>query len=284
MRFCAVCACAALVSAPAAAAEFLGRHIWQPPGPVAGGISALWLGEGGRDFVALSDRGAWFRGTLSRGADGVVDDVGVDGFGRLMRSTGGDLRGGEYDAEAIARVGETFYVAYEGQHRVMKHADIATPPERIARPQAFRNLQINSGLEALAADAQGRLYAIPERSGTLERPFPVYVFEDDRWTQPFSLRRDGQYLVSGADIGPDGRLYLLERWFAVLGFRTRLRSFDLEGRDERLEFETTLGAHDNLEGVSVWRDDAGRLRATLVSDDNLRPLLQVTEFVDYVLD
>jgi len=40
--------------------------------------------------------------------------------------------------------------------------------------------------------------------------------------------------------------------------------------------------HDNLEGVSVWRDADGALRATLVSDDNFR-FLQQTEIVEYLL-
>ena len=82
------------------------------------------------------------------------------------------------------------------------------------------------------------------------------------------------------------RLYLLERQFlGPFGFRTRLRRITLDGSDvETTEtlIETDAGTHDNLEGVSVWRDDDGRLMATMVSDDNFFPL-QRTEFVEYVL-
>ena len=70
----------------------------------------------------------------------------------------------------------------------------------------------------------------------------------------------------------------------MLGFRTRVRSFDLTGQDERLELQTGIGTHDNLEGIDVWRDAEGRMRVTMISDDNLRPLIQRTEFVDYLLD
>ncbi len=69
-----------------------------------------------------------------------------------------------------------------------------------------------------------------------------------------------------------------------MGFRSRVRSFDLTGGDERLELKTGIGTHDNLEGIEVWRDGGGHLRATMISDDNQLPLLQRTEFVDYRLD
>lgn len=282
----AVVACAPLAGggvAGASGAEHLGSFTWTPGWDGAGGYSALWLDDDGTGFVALSDRGHWLRGRLRRAGGGAVTGVEVATRGDLLRSTGEALQGDEADAESIARAGDAFYVAFEGAHRVMRYPDIAAPPERMPQSPAFARLQDNSGLEALAADDAGRLYAIPERSGAQARPFPVWRFEDRRWDRPFSLRRDGPYLVSGADIGPDGRLYVLERHFAILGFRTRVRSFDLTGGDERLVLETALGTHDNLEGIEVWRDDEGRLRLTLLSDDNQQRLLQRTEFVDYVL-
>ena len=52
--------------------------------------------------------------------------------------------------------------------------------------------------------------------------------------------------------------------------------------DEEIVFETGTGTHDNLEGLSVWRDDQGRLRATMISDDNFLAL-QRTELVEYLL-
>lgn len=200
----------------------------------------------------------------------------------MLRSTGTRLSGRETDAEAIARVGDTSYVAFEGVHRVMRYDALDLPPQRMPQAPAFEGLQSNSGLEALAATPDGTLYAIPERSGQEERPFPVYRYREGIWDQPFTLRREGRYLVAGADIF-EGRIYLLERDFAVIGFRSRVRSFDLGGADERLEMESSLLQHDNLEGIDIWRDAEGRARMTLLSDDNLRPL-QKTEFVDYLLD
>ncbi|TFL18713.1 esterase-like activity of phytase family protein [Jannaschia formosa] len=283
MRFRTLCACALIAAcAPASAADYLGSHVWRPGWHGAGGFSALWLGPEGRDFVALSDRGSWVRGTLLREGTGAVTEVAVAGRGPLLHSSGRRLRSTETDAEAIAGAGSDWYIAFEGIHRVMRHPALDAAPERMPQPDAFRGVHRNAGFEALAADAEGTLYAIRERSGAEDRPFPVWRFRHGTWDRPFALRRDGRFLVAGADVF-DGRLYLLERDFAVIGFRTRLRSFDLTGGDERLEMQSALGAHDNLEGVSIWRDEAGRLRATMISDDNLRAL-QRTEFVDYVLD
>jgi hypothetical protein len=40
--------------------------------------------------------------------------------------------------------------------------------------------------------------------------------------------------------------------------------------------------HDNLEGLSVWRDDQGVLHATMISDDNFI-FVQQTQIVEYRL-
>ncbi len=90
-----------------------------------------------------------------------------------------------------------------------------------------------------------------------------------------------------ADFGPDGRFYLLERDFRWLGgFATRVRRFDV-GADgftgEVTLLGTRFGELDNMEGLSAWRDAAGRIRITLLSDDNFFPL-QKTMFAEYVLE
>jgi len=87
-----------------------------------------------------------------------------------------------------------------------------------------------------------------------------------------------------ADFGPDGRLYVLERQFrGLMGFASRVRRFRL-GMDRLLAeetlLETAVGLHDNLEGLSVWRDAGGALRLTMIADDNFS-FFQRTEIVEY---
>ena len=62
-----------------------------------------------------------------------------------------------------------------------------------------------------------------------------------------------------------------------------VRSFVVGDRglsDEKTVLQTPIGLHDNLEGLSVWRDGAGDIRLTMVSDDNFIAL-QRTELVEY---
>lgn len=280
---------AATCAAPAAAAEFLGAHVWRPGFAGAGGYSALWLDPDGPGFVTLSDRGTWLRGTLSRGPSGALEGVTVTDRGPLLRGYGGPLRGRERDAESIAFAQGAFWVSFEGDGglglgRIDRYDDIARRPKRLRGDPDFRRMGENKGIEALAADADGTLYAIPEEPPDGDGPFPVYRWRDGVWDRPFTLPREGRFLVSGADIGPDGRLYVLERDFVGLGFRTRVRSVDPSGGDARVELETPVGRHDNLEGIAVRRDAQGRIRVTMISDDNMHPLVQRTEIVEYLLD
>jgi hypothetical protein len=105
------------------------------------------------------------------------------------------------------------------------------------------------------------------------------------WTTG-ALPRADDFLVTGADVGPDGRLYVVERAFTWLGgFSVRLRVAALDGRPA-LSPETLMvrrGGTDNVESVAVWRGPDGRLRLILVTDDNFNAL-QRTVFAELILD
>jgi hypothetical protein len=53
--------------------------------------------------------------------------------------------------------------------------------------------------------------------------------------------------------------------------------------DERILLTTAAGTHDNLEGIAMWQDAEGAVRATMLSDDNYR-WFQRTELVEYRLN
>jgi hypothetical protein len=263
-------------------ARLVGSFVWTEDDPRHGGFSAIELAPDGRGFVAISDRGTIWRGTLERDERGVVTAVRVAGADPLRDRTGAILTGPRGDAEGLAVAADgRIWISFEGSTRVRIEDRGDGLPDLLPAHPDFAAMQGNAGLEALAVAADGTLYAIPERSGRADRPFPVYRFRDGAWDIPFTLPRRGPFLVSGADIGPDGRLYLLERDFAGIGFRSRVRSFDLAGGDERLILETGVGLHDNLEGIDV-REDAAGIRLTMISDDNFR-FFQRTEIVDYLI-
>jgi hypothetical protein len=267
-------------------ADFLGRYTWSAKDKRILGLSALHLDASGTNFVALSDRGYFVTGRLLReqGIVAGIEDVVVK---PVQLINGGKVKGHNSDSEGIAIVPNgDIYVSFEGFHRIRKYPTIDARALHVAPHPAFKTLQNNSSLEALASDRFGTLYALPERSGKEDRPFPVYRFQNGQWDDRLSIPRRGKFLVVGADFGPLGDFYVLERDFTWLGgFASRVRKFTLvDGsfQDEQVLFETSYGVHDNLEGINVWRDESNRIRITLLSDDN-DSAFQRTEFVDYIL-
>ena len=257
-------------------ATFLGAYAWQDGREGLGGLSAIELDADGAGFVALSDRAALVRGRLLRGEGGAV--TGVEAERRPLLDRGGaPLRGPRADSEGLALgLDGALFISFEGSARVRREG---ARPELLPVHADWADLPRNASLEALAVDAEGRLLAIPE--SPVDGAFPVWRFEDGAWEVAFRFPpRDG-FEVTGADVGPDGRLVVLERAFTGWAFRSRLRRFDLDGTGEEVLLTTPAGARDNLEGMAVWAD-AGGLRATLISDDNFR-FFQRTEIVDYRL-
>jgi hypothetical protein len=261
----------------------VGSFRWYINDPAFGGLSAIEVDETGTGFVALSDRGHFFSGTLHRDGDGRVDGVTDVVVTPVTGRDGKRLRKGKLDSEGLAIGPDGIYVSLEGPAQVVRFKTLAGGGRALASADDFAGMQRNSSLEALAIDADGALYTLPERSGRLDEPFPVYRYDGD-WTQPFSIPRIGEYLPTAADFGPDGRLYVLEREFHGLrGFQSRVRRFDIgnPAAGETL-LETVIGQHDNLEGLSVWRDADGALRLTMISDDNFR-FFQSTQIVEYAV-
>ena len=78
-----------------------------------------------------------------------------------------------------------------------------------------------------------------------------------------------------------------ERQFhGIPGFSSRVRALTLNQDGYLAGIETVMqsptGFHDNLEGIAAWADAQGRLRLTMISDDNFLPW-QRGEIVEYSL-
>jgi hypothetical protein len=274
-------------AAPIYPAGFLAAFRWSGDDPLLGGLSAIDLSADGSRFVALSDRGAITEGRLIRDAAGAITAIEAAPMRRLRGDGAGPLQPGRTDSEGLAVAADgTIFVSFEGVSRVLAYDSIDGPARNLPRPEAFLAMPWNASLETLAIDAKGWLYTLPERSGQLDRPFPVWVYDGAVWTQPFDIPRDSAFLPVGADFGPDRRLYLLQRDFQGLaGFASRVLAFDI-GPDgigpAEVILQTSPGTHDNLEGLSVWQDAAGTVRLTMVSDDNFRFFLR-QQIVEYGL-
>ncbi len=280
----------ATLTGAATAAEFKHQqtYYWNADIPHFGGFSGLWVASNGVGFHTINDQGWYVSGRLERDAGRIVGVI-IDKKGAIHgpdKPVTGDFKG---DAEGLAIGADgTIHVSFEAYHRVQRFGDgFEKKPTWLHKWNDFLFLQQNSGLEALAIDADDVLYAIPERSGAWTRPFPVYRYVDGVWDDTWSIPRSKKFLVVGADFGPDGKLYVLERLFEWYGgFQTRIRRFEKgpDGFDagETL-LESWIGSYGNLEGMSLWTAPDGALMATVIADDNFNPL-QRTTIVEFRLE
>ncbi|MGJ8544023.1 MAG: esterase-like activity of phytase family protein [Sulfitobacter sp.] len=257
---------------------------WSLNQPWFGGWSGAEISTDGRSLSVISDKGRLLHARLERGAGGrLMGITALESF-PLIGANGKELHGKMTDAEGLARdAAGNLYISFEHAHRVMR-LDPAT-----GRTSAFAKLspdmvfQKNSGLEALAVTPEGQIFALPERSGGEKRPFPVYTYAQGSWQITAHIPRRGPFLPVGADFDDQGLLWLLERTATPLGFRSRIRRFDLARPDlaEQTLLTTFPSQFDNLETLTLWRDHGGKLRVLLLSDDNFLSIQrsQITEFI-----
>ncbi|MEL6806504.1 MAG: esterase-like activity of phytase family protein [Pseudomonadota bacterium] len=234
-----------------------------------GGISAIEVEQDGQAAFVLSDRGTGHRLTIERTKSG----------GRISNVRSVDLPYPKWDTEGLATSSATTFLSYEDP------ASISTlDGEVLFTPRAFTAFPTNGALEALAITSDGALLTLPENPPKRTGAFPIHRFQDGVWDIAAYLPRNGGFQPTGADVGPDGRLYILERAFSALGFRTRIRRVTLDVPEPKAEtvLETRLGTHDNLEGLSVWTSRSGATCVSMVSDNNFLSI-QTSELVEYAV-
>jgi hypothetical protein len=261
-----------------------------------GGWSGFDVSADGGTFWAVTDRGYRVQGALRR-EDGRL--VGIDAgpatrLAPLRRQSAPEPA----DSEGLDAGGPdgAVTVSHEGWTRLR----VYRPGERHATwvrdlPDWAR-FPKNAGLEALARDGAGRVFTLPERPTAPGGTFPLLRYDPrpnwaaGTWDVAAHITADGGWAAVGADFGPDGAFYLLERQIVPPGFRSRIRRFDLADAPSdplpslrgTVIYRSPFGRHGNLEGIGIWRDRAGRLRATMVSDDNGLRLMR-GEIVEIVL-
>lgn len=277
---------AAGAPAPAASLEYVGTFVWTGDDDSFGGFSGIEISPDGTGFHALTDRAHLYWGSIDRDSQGVIRAMNIGGRAHLKDRQGVPLQPGYHgDSEGLA-IGEDgrIWISFEGLNRIALYEDPDAVPSRRRLPPELPWMRLNSGMEAIAIRGD-TVFAVPERSGQEGDPFPILTFRDNQWGQAGEIRRDPRWLAVGADFGPDGWFYLLERDFrGILGFASRVRRMQLTDDgpvNEEILLTTRALQYDNLEGLAVWHDGQG-IRLTMISDDNFLAL-QRTELVEYRL-
>lgn len=269
-----------------------------------GGLSGLRFLDGkGERFLAISDQGGWFTGSIryaGREMTGLADVeaapvLGADGRPITEKKLW-------YDTESLARDGNLVYVGLERVNQILRY-DFAKGGTRargevISVPPALRKLPYNKGLEAMVVVPKGKdqnmplagtLIAFSERGLDANGNLVAFLIGGPTPGQ-FSVRRTETYDISDAVLLPSGELLILERKFSwFTGVNIRIRSIPLKSIapgalvDGPALFAADLGHEiDNMEGIDAHVTSEGETVLTLISDDNFS-MLQRTLLLQFTL-
>lgn len=264
-----------------------------------GGLSGIRLDAKGERFLAVSDQGGWFTGSIrysGRSMEG-LDDVEA---APMLNAEGRPITEKRlwYDTESLARDGSVVYVGLERVNQIMRF-DFArggthARGEVLPVPPAVRKLPYNKGLEALVFVPKGQplagsLIAFSERGLDDDGNLVAFLIGGPKPGQ-FSVRRTDKFDISDATLLPSGELLILERKFSwFTGINIRIRSIALKSIapgalvDGPVLFNADLGHEvDNMEGIDAHVTAEGETVLTLVSDDNFS-LLQRTLLLQFTL-
>ncbi len=268
-----------------------------------GGLSGLRFLDGkGERFLAISDQGGWFTGTIRYAGREMVGLADVEAA-PVLGADGRPITEKKlwYDTESLARDGNLVYVGLERVNQILRY-DFAKGGTRargevISVPPALRKLPYNKGLEAMVAVPKGQggqplagsLIAFSERGLDADGNLIAFLIGGPTPGQ-FSVRRTEKYDISDAVLLPSGELLILERKFSwFTGVNIRMRSIPLKSIvpgalvDGPALFAADLGHEiDNMEAIDAHVTADGETVLTLISDDNFS-MLQRTLLLQFTL-
>ena len=267
---------------------------WADPVADSGGYSGLIVSPDGSRLIASSDRGHFLSAGLIRDAQGQI--TGLDTpvlIPVLSHRDGKPTIPFHSDLEGLAPLPDgRIALAFESYTRlqILPAGEITTPmqPQITHGWDRFEPLFGNQAFEAITALPASdlgpdQILAIVE-GGKSRGQTEAYLYDGTAWTGPQPFAQTRGFVTSGADLGPDGCLYILERRYGVFtGFQfqlTRRSPGDLSDPGTVL-YRSKPMQLGNGEGLSVWQKD-GRLSATVITDNGFPPL-QPTRIIELPL-
>ncbi|UOM32785.1 esterase-like activity of phytase family protein [Acuticoccus sp. I52.16.1] len=268
---------------------FLGGVVLSGP-RAFGGWSGMLM-DGNR-FLAVSDTGTWMTGEvlLEEGQLVGVKDIAMyprlDLHGRAITTKLGG------DAEALTLVDGGVLVGVESSQQLLFYpangidVDFDAVPERLELDVPEIVKLRHYGFESLATRADGTVIAITEGRDAKTRELPAFR----RPGAPFTIKRDRDWSVTGADMLPGGDMVLMERRYGGgldVGMRVRRIGSDaVDSGDGPVDGPVLIEADfaseiDNMEAITATVED-GQVILTMLSDDN-HAFLQRTLLLRFAL-
>jgi len=256
---------------------------WHVADSAFGGLSALIMAPDGQTLIAGGDRGILVEARIMRDTSDQITDVDLTALAPVRMQRNRPLTRFRSDFEALTRAqnGDLF-TAFEGYTRIERLKAPGALPAATHKWDRFTQIFGNQGYEALATLPDGRVIAIRETYDT-PGPAPSVLYDGDVWTNGPDIPVSPDFAITGADVGPDGCLYVVERRFTIrTGFSFRLlRLWGGPGSwQEQLLYASAPADLGNAEAVSAWQDAAGNIVLTLLTDDGFLPFTptRVMEF------
>lgn len=264
------------------ALEYVGGFVYSSSDGRLSGVSSIRMRPRGAGFLAVTDTGFWFSGTIRRDAEGRPVGIADARIAPILNPAGRTLPNkGQADAEGLAIAGGEALVSFERDHRIEAFRPASTPFEakgrRLPLPIPRGELRGNGGLETIAASPEdsplrGAVVVVAETS--VDGAGNLFAAVMGRGV--FKVKRERPWAVTDGTFLPNGDLLLLERRYEGLG-RIGMRIRRIDGASIRpgalvdgpVLMEADLGEEiDNMEGLDAWEGADGRIHLSLVSDNN----------------
>ncbi|MES0370815.1 MAG: esterase-like activity of phytase family protein [Mariprofundaceae bacterium] len=294
-----------LLTGSAYAEPLFSSRAWQAPDGVdaaievvhsdtrtSGGFSALWVSPNCERLITLSDysqhswrsdltRSGWFEAEINFDQSGNLEGVTSIRSGQLTDLDGKIVPGA---VESMGWDGRGFLISFDDRGDIYRYAGSEPSTDLFAnRPvvayQGENLAGINRGLEALTVLADGRIFALWEKSRRAKHA-AAWLISGEQTEQ---LEYETDLNPSGATTLADGSLIILERQFLGGDSGTHVRLVHLpekslngsgevlKGSDKPLKGRTVFDVRskllDNFEGISACRKD-GRELLFAISDNN----------------
>ena len=255
-----------------------------------GGLSSLLVSPDGNRLLAASDRGTWFSAEILYDAEGFLRGLASPALVPVLGPDGNALAGRYRDAEALARAADgAILLAFEQHHRILRFAEpsrldahqlAGVIPELLRAPEELAEFNSNAAMEGLATLDDGGLLILTEGLDNARAGKPGWLLRHGHADMRFEYKRAARFRPTGATRLPDGDILTLERRYTIIGGvaallrvipRETIQSGALLDGPELARLAPPLTV-DNMEGIAVRRDSAGRTLIYLISDDNFSVL------------